>query len=45
MKIYLVQSGQENATHEASKDYPETVLREDLLFIVLPRGPDFAFLG
>ena len=41
---HLVQSSQKDATHKARKYYPETVFREDLLFLVLPRCPSFAFI-
>jgi hypothetical protein len=41
---HLIQGSQKDATHKAREHYPETVLREDLLFIVLPRRPSFAFL-
>jgi hypothetical protein len=40
----LVQSGQRNASHETRYDYPETVIRENMLFCRFPRGASFWFL-
>ena len=42
---YLVKSGQKNTTHEARKNYPETVFREDMTFIRFPSRSGSIFLS
>ena len=37
----LVQSGQRNASEETRHDYPDTVIRENMLFCRLPGGASF----
>jgi hypothetical protein len=44
LKAYLVESSQKDTTHEARKNYPETVFREDMLFIRFPRRSGFVIL-
>jgi hypothetical protein len=41
---YLVESSQKDTTHESRKNYPETVFREDVLFISCPSRSGFGFL-
>jgi hypothetical protein len=45
LKAYLVESSQKDTTHEARKNYPETVVREDVLFIRFPRRSCFVILS
>ncbi len=40
--MHLIESGQKDTTHKAGKNYPETVMREDLLFICFPGCSGFA---
>ena len=42
LRANLVYSSQKDTTHEARKNYPETVVREDLLFISFPGRSCFA---
>ena len=41
---YLVQSGQKGAEHKTSKDYPDTIIGENMLFCRFPGSPSLLFL-